>query len=105
MVVPVIDGVPQMNAIPPLPSAPPVDCGTRSSPAAANRNAEPLNNDNQISFYVNQNGKSGIVRGEYKAIVESATELTKMVTGGARKVDGNFNISGTDIDDFELFIR
>lgn len=102
MVVPIVDTnhTEQSNGRMVVPSAPPLENGRTQTVNYGDDGA-------YVNFLITHNNNSDIVIAERHAIIESNSELTKMITGNcnARKVDGNFVIGGVDKDEFELLVR
>lgn len=98
MVVPIIENErTDMNVRVASPSAPPFE--------GLNHGDIQLNEDDiNVYFLIEQNKSSFVVKADKRAILNSNSELTKLVTGSARKIDGKIIITGVNKDDFQWLV-
>lgn len=99
MVVPILEnGRNDLNARVASPTAPPFEGDGPNGEIQSN-------DDTYVQFLIESNKISSIVKADRKSILESNSELTKMVTGSARKIDGKIVVTGVNKDDFQWIIR
>lgn len=97
MVVPIIENSQNnLNERVASPSAPPFE--------VVHHGDIQLNNEKYVHFLIEQNKSSFVVKADKQAILESNSELTKLVNGSARKIDGQIVITDVNKDIFQWLV-